>query len=167
MPYDATIDRLATFALFDLKGPPEALTTWATTLPALPATPNTLTRAGDDELCFTGPNRWLLRAPLEREDALEAALRPAEAPPDVSIVRVSDTLSFFRITGPDAAHVVSIGCPLDIHPDVFAPDAVSFTEFFGVKALLLRCEGGFDCAVEQSFGDMISDYLSRAMATPR
>ena len=164
MPYDAQIDRLPPFALFDLKGPGDALTAWASDLPDLPATPNTLTRNGDDLLCFTGPNRWLLRAPLDREDALETALRPTEAPPEMSIVRISDTLTFFRLTGPDAAQVLSIGCPLDIHPKAFGPNAVTYTEFFGVKALLLRCEDGFDCAIEQSFGDMIADYLARAMA---
>ena len=164
MPYDAQIDRLPPFALFDLKGPKDALSDWAPTLPAFPETPNTLTRSGADDLCFTGPNRWLIRAPLDREEVLETELRPTDAPPEISIVKVSDTLTFFRVTGPDAAQVLSIGCPLDIHPDVFGPDAVSYTEFFGLKALLLRCEGGFDCAVEQSFGDMIEDYLSRAMA---
>lgn len=164
MPYDAQIDRLPPFALYDLKGPADALSAWATDLPDLPAKPNTLTRNGEDALCFTGPNRWLLRAPLVREDTLETALRPADAPPEISIVRVSDTLTFFRITGPDAAQILSIGCPLDIDPTVFEPDAVTYTEFFGVKALVLRCDGGVDCAVEQSFGDMIADYLSRAMA---
>ncbi len=164
MPYDAQIDRLPPFALFDLKGPKDALLDWAPTLPVFPETPNTLARSGEDALCFTGPNRWLLRAPLDREEALETELRPTDAPPEISIVKVSDTLTFFRVTGRDAAQVLSIGCPLDIHPDVFGPDAVSYTEFFGLKALLLRCEGGFDCAVEQSFGDMIEDYMSRAMA---
>ena len=164
MPYDAQIDRLPPFALFDLKGPAEVLTAWATGLPDMPGVPNTLSRNGEGELCHTGPNRWLLRAPLSREDDLETALRPAEAPPEISIVRVSDTLTFFRLTGPDAAQVLSIGCPLDLHPEAFDADAVTFTEFFGIKALVLRCEDGFDCAVEQSFGDMIADYLSRAMA---
>jgi len=164
MPYDAKINRMPPFALFDLKGPPADITAWATSLPDFPKTPNTLTRDGDVALCFTGPNRWLLRAPLNRENDLNAALRPTDAPPKISIVRVSDTLTFFRITGPDAAEIISIGCPLDIHPNAFGPDAVSYTEFFGLKALVLRTEGGFDCAVEQSFGDMIDDYLSSAMA---
>lgn len=165
MLYDAQIDRLPPFALFDLKGPSGALTAWANDLPDLPAEPNTLTRDGEDVLCFTGLNRWLLRANFDRENALEAALRPAEAPPEISIVRVSDTLTFFRITGPDAAQVLSIGCPLNIHPDVFGPVGVSHTEFFGLKALVLRCDDGFDCGVEQSFGNMIADYLSRAMTS--
>ena len=164
MSYDATIERLPIFALFDLKGSRETLADWAADLPEFPDAPNTLTRADDRELCHIGRNRWLLRAPLSDEEALLAALRPADAPPEISVVRVSDTLTFFRIEGPDAAEVLSIGCPLDVHADVFGESAVSHTEFFGLKALVLRSDQGFDCAVEQSFGDMIADYLARAMA---
>ena len=164
MPYDATIERLPIFALFDLKGPQDALRDWAPGLPDVPDAPNTLTRAEGRALCHIGRNRWLLRAPLDQEEALLAALRPAEAPPDISIVRVSDTLTFFRIEGPEAARVLSIGCPLDLHVQVFGENAVSYTEVFGLKALVLRSDQGFDCAVEQSFGDMVADYLSRAMA---
>ncbi len=165
MAYDATIRRLAISALFDLKGPPEALVRWAgDALPDLPETPNTLRRANGRALCFTGPNRWILRADIGEEPALEAALNPTGAPPEISIVKVSDTLVFFRITGPDAEQIMSIGCPLDLHVSKFGPDAASFTEFFGLRALVMRCDDGFDCGVEQSFGDMIADYLARAMA---
>lgn len=164
MPYNAQINRLPIFALFDLKGPADMLANWADVLPPSPNTPNTLARSDGTELFHIGPDRYLLRAPIEQEASLEDALRPQAAPPDISIVRVSDTQTFFRITGPDADQVVSIGCPLDLHPGVFGPDTVSNTEFFGIKALILRCDGGLDIAVEQSFGDMIEDYLSRSMA---
>ena len=164
MPYDVQIDRLPIFALFDLKGSAETLAEWGGVLPPFPATPNSRSRAKDLELCHTGPERWLLRADTESEAEITDELRPEAAPPEISIVRVSDTQTFFRITGPDADQVMSIGCPLDLHPDSFGPDAVTYSDFFGVKALVLRYENGFDVAVEQSFGDMISDYLSRATA---
>ena len=165
MPYDVQIDRLPIFALFDLKGPSGALAAWAGgALPTLPGAPNTLSRVEGAVLCHLGPERWLLRADIGAEPGLEAALRPGLAPPEISIVKVSDTLRFFRVTGADAAEVVSIGCPLDLHPRVYGADAVSYTEFFGLKAFVLRCDGGFEVAVEQSFGDMIADYLARAMA---
>lgn len=79
-------------------------------------------------------------------------------------MRVSDTLTFFDITGPDAGEIMSIACPLDLHHTVFGDLDVTFTEVFGLKALLLRAIGGFEFAVEQSFGDMIADYLARATA---
>ena len=164
MPYDVTIERLPISALFDIKGPRAALVDWTDVLPAFPDTPNTATGQDGCLLCHIGPNHWLLRAPLDRETALEGALRPAEAPPEISIVKVSDALTFFRVTGPDATDVLSIGCPLDLHPDAFGANSVSHTEFFGLKALVMRCADGFDCAVESSFGDMIADQLARATA---
>ncbi len=164
MPYDARIDRLPIYALFDLKGPKEALAAWSKDTLEFPNGPSRLKRRGSAALCHIGPNRWLLRDDLQNEAALSETLRPQDAPAEISIVRVSDTQTFFRITGPDALEVMSIGCTLDLHATVFGPDAVSYTEFFGIKALVLRCEGGFECAVEQSFGNMIEDFLTRAMA---
>ncbi|MCV6591321.1 MAG: sarcosine oxidase subunit gamma [Silicimonas sp.] len=162
MAYDVEILRLSPFALFDLKGAAEALEDWAPELSGLPGDPNALARNGEVLHCHVGPQHWLLRAPLEEENRLDAALRPNTAPPEISLVRVSDTLTFFRLTGPDAGEVLSIGCPLDLLPGVFGDTAVSFTELFGLKALVLRCAGGFEIAVEQSYGDMIADYLARA-----
>ena len=165
MGYDTNIERLPIFSLFDLKGPTETLADWAgAALPRFPDSPNSLTRRDGMELCLVGPDRWLLRADIGREDALLAALRSGDAPPEISIVRVSDTQCFFRVTGPDAGQILNIACPLDLHSSVFGDDAVSFTETFGQRALVLRCDNGFDLAVEQSFGDMIADYLSRATA---
>jgi sarcosine oxidase subunit gamma len=163
MPYDAQLERLPIYALFDLKGAAKNLAAWVADLPDFPKTPNTLTRSDRIELCYCGPEHWLLRADINREEELLTMLRPDNAPTDINIVLVSDTLTFFRVTGPDASEILSIGCPLDVHESAFGNDAVSYTEFFGVKALVLRCEGGFECAIEQSFGDMVADYLSRAL----
>ncbi len=169
MTYGIRVERLPPFALFDLRGSRNAISAWTNaissfpTMPTFPTMPNSLTRAKSGELYHTGPNRWLLRAPLDREIEWERKLDPANAPPEISIVKVSDTQTFFRLTGTDAEQVTSIGCPLDLHNDAFNSHAVSFTEFFGVKALILRCGDGFDLAVEQSFGDMIEDYLRRAI----
>ncbi|NKB53142.1 MAG: sarcosine oxidase subunit gamma [Rhizobiaceae bacterium] len=163
MPYDVSIERLQLFSLFDLKGPRQGLTDWAgDVLNHLPKAPNQLSREDGVELCHTGANRWLLRAEIGMETDLEAKLRLETAPPEISIVKISDTMTFFRVTGEDAIQVMSIGCPLDLHADAFAAQAVSFTEFFNCRALVLRCRGGFDVAVEQSFADMIADYLDRA-----
>ena len=164
MPYNTEISRLPIFALFDLKGPSSALEDWCDNLPKFPVTPNSMIRDGELELSYIGPERYLLKAPIDLEESISDSLRASEAPPEISIVRVSDTQTFFRITGPDADQVVSIGCPLDIHKSAFGANAVSNTEFFGIKAMILRCTDGFEVAVEQSFGDMIADYLARSTA---
>ncbi len=165
MRYDVKCTRGGLSALFDLKGSQADLWGWAGDhLPPMPERPNTLTRTGGRSLYHIGPGHLILRADIADEETLERALAPAAAPPQVSIVRVSDTLTFFTVTGSDADQVMAIACPLDLHPAVFGDGAVSFTEAFGLKALVLRCAGGFECAVEQSYGDMMQDYLSRATA---
>jgi sarcosine oxidase, subunit gamma len=163
MSYDVTVTRLPISALFDLKGSQAALTGWTNgALPEFPDAANTHTERGGDTLAHIGPNHWLLRADPAREAALAAALRPADAPPEISIVLLSDNLSFFRITGPDAAQVLAIGCPLDLHDSVFPANGACFTEIFGLKAFVTRHGDGFDCAVDQSYADMTDDYLIRA-----
>ncbi len=165
MRYDVSIARRGAFALFDLKGSEGSVRSWAgDALPSLPDRPNSRTEKDGTDLFFIGRDHWILRARLDREETFEVQLKPADCPPDISIVNVSDTMAFFQITGPDADQVMAIACPLDLHKSVFAPDAVTFTEVFGLKALVLRLEIGFEFAVEQSFGDMIDDYLTRATA---
>ena len=165
MSCDASFERLSISACFDLKGVESALVDWigAKILPEFPASANRCCKADGVSLDHLGPCHWLLQADIDREDELNAALRPDEAPADVSIVRISDTMTTFRIAGTGAAHVLAIGCPLDLHETAFPEDAASYTEFFGQKALVRRCAGGFDVSVEQSFGDMTEDYLTRAL----
>ena len=149
MGYAASFERLPISTLFDLKGPEEALSEWigAGTVPEFPTVPNRLSRANGMWIGHVGPLNWLFGAGLDREDDLVAALRPHEAPADVSIVRISDAMTSFRIIGNDAAHVMAIGCSLDLHERAFAEDAITFSEFFRQKALVRRCEGGFDVSV--------------------
>ncbi|MDU8944112.1 sarcosine oxidase subunit gamma [Ovoidimarina sediminis] len=165
MRYDVTTERLGLMALFDIQGDRAAVAKWVgDALPPLPERPNTRSSGGGADVFFIGPNHWIARAPIEREEALNARLNPTDCPADISIVRVSDTLTFFRATGPEAAEIMAIACPLDLHASVFGAEAVTHTEVFGLKALVLRCDGGFEFAVEQSFGDMVEDYLARALA---
>ncbi|WP_166417169.1 aminomethyltransferase family protein [Cochlodiniinecator piscidefendens] len=165
MGYNVTINRQGLSALFDLKGKKGAMSDHAGgILPVFPDQHNTYTQSAGSTLFHIGRNHWILRGDISAEDTLISTLKPDQAPSDVSIVQVSDTLTFFSVVGADAAQVMSIACPLDLHSSVFGADAVTYTEVFGLKALVLRQEGGFEFAVEQSFGDLIQDYLDRAIA---
>ena len=103
--YDVGVERLPLQTLFDLKGPRRALADWCEDLPSFPRLANTAVSRDGVMLCWVGPERWLLRAELGRESGLLEALRPEEAPPGISVVCVSDTLAFFRVTGADAVVV--------------------------------------------------------------
>lgn len=163
MGYDVIITREPLRAVFDLKGPEEAVVAWCgTALPDLPDQPNSLTAKGTRLLMWIGPDHWLLADALAQEEKLSEALRPDAAPAEVSIVLVSDTLTFFVVGGPDAAEVMAIATPLDLHPLSFAEDCVSQTEAFGTKALIRRCAGGYEIAVDRSYGDWFEASLRRA-----
>ncbi len=162
MAYDAKITRIGAMTLFDLKGSEAALRRWAPTLPAFPADPNTLT-PGPPDLLYIGRTHWLLRAPLQDEPRMETLLNPAHCPADISILRLSDSLCFFTITGQDANQILSIASPLDTHPTVLPTNAATYSEVWGLKALISRHQDGFVIGIEQSFGDMIEDYFSLAM----
>ena len=52
---------------------------------------------------------------------------------------------------------------VDLNVESFPENGTTYTEAFGLKALVCRCEGGYELSVERSFGDMLEDYLSRAI----
>ena len=165
MGYDVNIQRLELNAVFDLQGNSRKITKWVKgKLPPFPKKPNTANLRDELALYSIAPERWLLRSAIDNEDRLLEMTQPAVAPVDVSIVQVSDTLRFFAITGPEAGDIISIACSLDHHLSVFPKNGVSYTNFFGIKGLLIRIEDGFEIAVEASYADMIEDFLTRANA---
>jgi heterotetrameric sarcosine oxidase gamma subunit len=163
MAYNVNIQRLEISALFDLKGKALAVKKYAGAhLPDFTHKPNTFTEKDGKILAFIGRDHWLLKVDINREEDLLEALSPDKAPAEVSIVQTSDTMTFFEITGPDAHQIMAIACPLDLHSRVFGKESITFSEVFGLRALVQRIEGGFEVGVEQSFGDMVADYLARS-----
>ena len=168
MPRDASVRKLGLQALFDLKGGIEDVRRHLGALAAdIPLTPNTVAASEGRLIYHVGPDHWLLRAPGEREAELIAAIRPESAPEALSVVPISDSLSFFEIAGNRAEDVLSIATPLDIHPRAFPSDGATFTEAFGVKALVARRQGagaGFEMAFDRSHEDMVREYFRRILA---
>lgn len=166
MSYDVEIRKMDPSAMFDLKGRIDDLRPWiADMAPAFPERANTATASGDLELYWIGPDHWLLRGPIEGEDELLKRFDPPSTPESVSIVLISDTLAMFRITGPDADPIMAIASPLDTHRAAFPANGVTFTEAFGLKALVIRRDDGFELGCDRSYGDMVADYLERAAGT--
>jgi sarcosine oxidase subunit gamma len=113
---------------------------------------------------LVGENHWVLKAPIEDEEHLISILKPEACPSSISIVLISDTLTFFSIIGPNASDIMSIATPLNINTSEFLEENTTFGEVFGLKALISRVENGFQFAVDRSFGDMIADYLNKTLA---
>ena len=162
MIYDVRIERLEISALFDLQGARADLAAWADEALSLwPDVPNSRVETEGRQLCWLGAEHWLLRAPVSDEDDLLTVLRPSAAPDDISIVLISDSLAFWRITGPEADQIIAIASPLNIHPMQFGDAAATWTEAFGQRALILRVPGGFEMAFERSYAAMVDDYFTR------
>ena len=149
-------------AVIDLKGTQPDLQNWMDYPKVVfPSRRNSRIHFDGVNLHWIGEEHWLLCATLDQEERLINLTRLEQAPAHISIVLVSDTLTFFRISGPDADQIIKIASPLDIHPTVFPCDSTSYTQVFGIKGLVTRNTDGFEIAVESSYADMIDDFLRR------
>jgi sarcosine oxidase subunit gamma len=165
MNYDVKIIRENISALFDLKGDKSDVGKHLeTSFKSFPKVPNTFVCEGNWKLMYLGENHWILKAPIEDEDHLISILKPESLPPEISIVLISDTLTFFSVVGPNAFDIMSIATPLNLNGSAFSNENTTFGEVFGLKALISRIENGFQFAIDQSFGDMIADYLDKTLA---
>lgn len=160
MRYRSTFSRLPTSAILDLKGNPEDVAAFAAAMPiALPDAPNTRTSGAGAEIYWVGREHWLLRANIELEDELIERSRTHRLPPDLLIEVVSDTFVFRSVSGPDAGEVMAVATSLDF--DGLPELGVTFTQAFGLKALLVKRHAAFELAVETSCADFVDDCLAR------
>jgi len=168
MKYQVSINASVLQAMLDLKGDQPCLQNWLRSWPELadlvfPDVKNTAGKCNDTATYWIGQSHWLVRAPLEREAALASIARAAETLTDVSAIVVSDAMAFYRIQGPDADQIISIASPLDIHDSVFPFNGVTYTEFFGLKALIIRCNDGFEIGTDRSYFDMMGDCFAHTV----
>lgn len=164
MVYDAKINREQMSALFDIKGPKSDVKTLLLDMfGQIPQEPNTLVSKQNKTLMFIGSEHWMLRAAAEEEDLLRLQLDPDLVPSNISVVLISDSFTFFSVEGVNAKDVMEISSPLDFDLSIFKENYVTFSEIFGIKALIKRRANGFEFGVDQSFGDMINDYFVRAL----
>jgi sarcosine oxidase subunit gamma len=86
---------------------------------ALPVEPNTTTGKGDVAVFWLGPDEWWVVTPSDgpaTADKLRAALAGQKA----AVTDVSESRTCIHIRGAQARNLLAKGCPLDLHPRVFA-----------------------------------------------
>ena len=150
MVYEVKINRQEISALFDIKGNlQDVKELLAHFFQEIPEEANTSISKSGKTLMYIGKGNWVLRGPIEEEE--------------VSVVLVSDTLTFFSVSGTGAKDIMAIASPLDFYETKFRENSVTFSEVFGIKALIKRVENGFEFGVDQSYGDMVEDYLSKSI----
>ena len=162
MGYQATIKKQAMWAIFDIKGNASAVAKRISDIGlSLPSSANTAYEKKGQHLCWIGEKHWLLLAPVEMEDQLLKKLNPQNSSLDCRIVHVSDAYKLFTVTGDHADDILAIASPLNTRKKNFPKDGVTFTEFFGIRGLVLRWPGGYLTAVERSYADMITAYFDK------
>ena len=164
MGYQTTIKKLGLSAIFDIKGDASATSKRISPLGLeLPTEANTATEKDGQHLCWVGDDHWLLMAPAEKENQLLDSLAPDDPAVDCRIVLVSDAYTFFAVTGKQADEIVAIASPLDIRLINFPKNAVTYSELFGIRGLIMRRQDGYLIAVERSYADMIAIYFEKVL----
>ena len=111
MSYNVKIVRENLSALFDLKGEKSEMREYLQNFYGpIPLTPNTCNSNGAWKLMYVGPKHWILKAPIDDEEKLVSLLRPDNAPKSLSIVLISDTLTFFSLS--EKTHLILCLLPL-------------------------------------------------------
>ena len=164
MAYQATIKKHGLLAIFDIKGDASAVAKRLSQLGfSLPENKNMAIEKDGQHLCWIGETHWLLLAPAEKEAQLLDSLVPHDPALDCRVVLVSDAYSFFSVRGNQADDILAIASPLDIRRINFPDNAASYTELFGIRALVLRRQNGYSIAVERSYADMVSVYFDKVL----
>jgi sarcosine oxidase subunit gamma len=119
-------------------------------VPMRPLTSNVTTRG---TCLWLGPDEWLLIS--RAEHATETLRRLGQALRDThhAVVDISHRTLALRLAGPAALDALAAGCPLDLHPSVFAPGAVARSLLGKIAVTLHHLADGaaYDLYVERSF----------------
>lgn len=143
-------------ALLTLRGEGEAFFAAAAGVlgAQLPRSPGQTTVAGSRTLLWMGPDEWLLCDADGDSGALEAALRSALGASAGTVVDVSSGFSIVCLHGSCVREVLAAGCPLDLHPRVFAIGQCAQSHYFKAPVTVWRGDGdAFQVLVRRSFAD--------------
>jgi sarcosine oxidase subunit gamma len=127
---------------------------------ALPSVPNTVVQGPTHAALWLGPDEWLLQSAEPRQSALEPTLRSSLAGQFAAAADVSSSYTMVELCGDRARAVVQKGCPLDLHPRVFAVGHCAQSHLFKAP-LLLRAvaSDAFELVLRRSFADYAARML--------
>jgi len=130
---------------------------------ALPQTACRAARSGDRAALWQGPDEWLLIAPAEEEDGIEARFRATLAGQPHALVGVGHRNAALDVGGRRAADMLNAGCPLDLDLAAFPVGFCTRTILAKAPILLWRtAPEDFVLGAWRSFMPYIWDFLSEA-----
>jgi sarcosine oxidase, subunit gamma len=100
-----------------------------------------------------------------RPAPLEAKLRAAFAGLFAAAVDIGSGYTVLEIDGPRTREVLSRGCPLDLHPKMFAEGQCAQSHYFKASLTLVPLGGDrFEMIVRRSFADYFVKIMLDAAA---
>ena len=142
---------------------------------ALPLEPNRVESSERIAVLWLGPNEWLAvshDSEPTAESRLAERLREALGAFHAAVTEVGESLACIHIAGPRAADVIAKGCPLDLHPGVFAAGHCAQSHIAKAAVTLHNVSDaggsgaaagpGYDLYTRRSFSDYLWRWLSDA-----
>jgi sarcosine oxidase subunit gamma len=119
--------------------------------------------AGDRAALWLGPDEWLLLANEADASAIMRLSANASGATPHSLVEVSDAYTGLTIDGPQAAHVLNHGCPLDLSLSAF-PSGMCTRTILGKAQVVLwrKATETFHLEIARSFGAYAWQFLKQA-----
>ncbi|NPT33162.1 sarcosine oxidase subunit gamma [Paraburkholderia xenovorans] len=123
-----------------------------------PEKTNTVARGNGYDVLWLGPDEWLARSAVAhdatRTAPLQAKLGAAFAGVFASAVDIGSGYTVLEISGTRTREVLSRGCPLDLHPQLFGEGQCAQSHYFKASITLLPTgANSFDIVVRRSFAD--------------
>ena len=131
---------------------------------ALPVKLGTTSENSHVRVVWAGPDDWFIIGPKGQADALAARLRQSLAGQHHAVTDVSSGYTVLHLSGMPARDVLAQGCPLDLHPRVFARGACAGSHFFKASVWLWQTDEtpAYELLVRRSFMGYVWLMLERA-----
>lgn len=113
-----------------------------------------------------GPDEWLIVGERAQETDMLDRLRHAMAGQRAQLLDVTASRTTIEIAGPGATELLTKGCGLDLHPQVFPPGQAAATILArtGVILHLVDPAPTWRVLVRASYARYLRDWLSTALA---
>ena len=127
---------------------------------AVPQQACTAVTAGDVSVLWLGPDEWLVVAPADRSDLLEAIEQAVAG--HGAVVEVSAQRTTLSLRGPRARDLLAHGCSADLHPRV-APQGTCLQTLLALAGVVLVVRDDtatdFWVLVRSSFARYLADWI--------
>lgn len=118
---------------------------------------NTATTNGACSVLSLAPGRWLAVSAVHDEGTLAGALRNS----GTVVNDIGGGRTVIRISGRRVRDLLAKGCPVDIHPCVFGPDACAATDLLHIPVIIHNLDYySYDVYVSLSYALSLWEWLT-------